>query len=159
MHKVAWCDPATDIHQRYQLPIPPCVTASSAMGLNLGVFRFLPTTHAKSNAKQMRSWFSRATWLLTCDWLHAQTAVHAGNYNAPVGPQLFWLREKPEDPQIEPHVGIKMVACLVSLVYTMYICGSCWNSQTWIKARGVGGLNSETQTKRYYCLLSEPQRE
>ena len=29
------------------------------------------------------------------------------NY-APDEPRLFLLREKPEDPQIEPHAGIKM---------------------------------------------------
>ena len=34
-------------------PIPPRVMVSSAMGLKLGVFRFLPTTHTKTNAKQM----------------------------------------------------------------------------------------------------------
>ena len=33
-------------------PIPPYVMASSATGLNLGVFGFLPTTHAKIHAKQ-----------------------------------------------------------------------------------------------------------
>ena len=37
--------------------------------------------------------------------------------NAPDNPRLFWLLEKPEDPQIEPHAGIKMVQSLVSLVY------------------------------------------
>ena len=35
----------TDIHQRSHTYIPPCVMASSAMGLNLGVFGFLLTTH------------------------------------------------------------------------------------------------------------------
>ena len=35
-------------------PISPYVMALSAMGLKLGVFRFLPTTHAKTNAIQMR---------------------------------------------------------------------------------------------------------
>ena len=39
--------------------IPPCVMASSAMGLRLGVFGFLPTTHAKTNAKRMRPWSLR----------------------------------------------------------------------------------------------------
>ena len=38
---------------------------------------------------------------------------------APNEPLLFWLQEKPEDPQIQPHAGIKMVQGLVSL---MYIC-------------------------------------
>ena len=33
---------------------------------------------------------------------------------APDEPQLFLLREKPEDPQIEPHAGIKMTQGLVS---------------------------------------------
>ena len=32
-----------------------CVMASSAMGLKLGVFKFLPTTHAKTNAMHPRS--------------------------------------------------------------------------------------------------------
>ena len=32
-------------------------------------------------------------------------------------PWLFWLREKPKDRQFEPHVGIKMVQALGSLVY------------------------------------------
>ena len=39
----------------------------------------LPTTHAKANAKQMRSRSSRAERLLTLDCLHVQFAVHAGN--------------------------------------------------------------------------------
>ena len=32
----------------------------------------------------------------------------------PDEPQLFLLREKPEDPQFEPHAGIKMAHGLVS---------------------------------------------
>ena len=31
--------------------------------------------------------------------------------------RLFWLREKPEDPQFEPHAGIKMAQILESPVY------------------------------------------
>ena len=34
--------------------------------------------------------------------------------------QLFWLWEKPEDPQFEPHIGVKMVQVLGS---PLYICG------------------------------------
>ena len=62
-----------------RLSIPPHVMASLAMRLNLGVFRFLPTTHAKANTKQMRSHSSCPTQLLMRDCLHTQTAVHAGN--------------------------------------------------------------------------------
>ena len=35
----------------------------------------------------------------------------------PDKPWLFWLREKPEDPQFEPHAGIKMVQVLGSPLY------------------------------------------
>ena len=71
----------TDKHQRYQTSYtaPGHVMASSAMRLNLGVFGFLPTTHAKANAKQMRSRSSRAARLSACDCFHAQPAVHAIN--------------------------------------------------------------------------------
>ena len=40
---------------------------------------------------------------------------------APDKPQLFWLQEKPEDPQFEPNAGIKMVQVLGSPVY-IYDC-------------------------------------
>ena len=36
---------------------------------------------------------------------------------APDKSRLFWLCEKPEDPQIQSHDGIKMTQGLVSLVY------------------------------------------
>ena len=35
-------------------------------------------------------------------------------YYAPDEPRLFLLREKPEDPQFEPHAGIKMAHGLES---------------------------------------------
>ena len=70
---------STDVHQRYRTSYTTHVMALSPMGPNLGVFWFLLTTHAKANAKQMRSRSSRAARLLTRDCLHAQTAVHAGN--------------------------------------------------------------------------------
>ena len=41
--------------------------------------------------------------------------------NAPDEPGLLRLWAKPEDPEIEPHAGIKMAQGLVSLVY---ICGN-----------------------------------
>ena len=36
---------------------------------------------------------------------------------APYEPWLFWLREKPKDPLIQPHAGNKMAQVLGSLVY------------------------------------------
>ena len=38
---------------------------------------------------------------------------------APDEPWLFWLRERPEDPQFETHAGIKMAQVLGS---PLYIC-------------------------------------
>ena len=59
--------------------IPPRVMALSAMGLKLRAFGFLPTTHAKTNAKQMhpQSWCTVQCFM--CVYLHAQTIVDAGD--------------------------------------------------------------------------------
>ena len=45
-------------------------------------------------------------------------------------PRLFRLREKPEDPQIEPKAGIKMAQVLVSLVYICMFCKESFRAQT-----------------------------
>ena len=52
-------------------------------------------------------------------YLHAQTAVHVSNIRT-WRTTIILITEKPEDPQFEPHAGIKMVEVLGSLVY---ICG------------------------------------
>ena len=38
---------------------------------------------------------------------------------APDEPRLFWLREKPEDPNLSPHAGIKMAQVLDLLCKSM----------------------------------------
>ena len=87
------------------------------MGLNLGVFRFLLTTHAKANIKQMRS---RSSHTAQC-FLRVFVFTLIPQYTHLTNHDYFDLiREKTEDPQIEPHEGIKMEQVLVSLVY---ICG------------------------------------
>ena len=62
---------------------------SSAMELQLGVFRFLPTTRAETNANKMRARSSRAMQRFTLTYLQA-----------PGKSQLFWLWEKNAIPQI-----------------------------------------------------------
>ena len=52
---------------------------SSAMGLKLGVFRFLLTTHASTNTKQMRRQSLQRRVAFSRVYLHAQTAVDAGD--------------------------------------------------------------------------------
>ena len=89
------------------------------MGLKLGVFGFVPITHAKTYVKQMRPLSSRAVRLFTRVYLHAQTAVDAGDI------RTWWttvilITGKLEDPQFEPHAGIKMAQVLGC---PLYICG------------------------------------
>ena len=68
---------------------------------------------------------SRAVHHFKHVYLHARTALDAGDKTtvvrqvtyAPDVPRLFWLRKMPEDPQFEPHAGIKMAQVLGSLVY------------------------------------------
>ena len=90
----------TDIHRRYQTFYTAPCNGIVSHGAQYGGLRVYG--HTKANAKQMRSRSLHAAWLLACDCFHAQPAVYAINY-APDEPRLFLLREKPEDPQIEPH--------------------------------------------------------
>ena len=66
---------STNIYERSQTSYTTRLMASSAMGLNLGVFGFLPTTHPKA----MCSRSLRVARRFTHVWLHVQTAVHASN--------------------------------------------------------------------------------
>ena len=77
--------------------IPPCVMASSAMGLKLGVFWFLPTTHtAHANKMHLRS--SRAMRRFMCGYFHTPTAIHTHLMNH----GYFDHRKNPETPNLRP---------------------------------------------------------
>ena len=68
-----------DVHGRSQT-IPPSVMASSAIyWLKLGVFGFLPTTHAKIDTTQMCPWSLPSMRRFTYVYLHAKTVVDAGD--------------------------------------------------------------------------------
>ena len=94
--------------------------ASSAMGLNLGVFGDFADHTCKSLRKANALMiFARHTVFYAClssraypQYMQVTQALN--------DPRLFWSGEKPEDLQIEPHAGIKMAEGLVSL---LYICG------------------------------------
>ena len=49
-------------------------------------------------------------------FVFAQTVVHAGNTRT-WWSMIILIMEKPEDPQIQPHAGVKMAQVPVSLVY------------------------------------------
>ena len=68
------------IHQRSQTSYTVPCNGAVSHGLNLEVFGFLQTEHAKICAKQMRSLSLRAVvQRFTRVCLHAQTVVHVGN--------------------------------------------------------------------------------
>ena len=99
-----------------KLPIPPHVMASSAMGLNLGVFGvFADHTHTQRNTKQMHSRSCRGAFYLSSR-SNCKTCIVIYTWRTTV----ILITGKPEDPQIQPHAGIKMAQVLGSLVY---ICG------------------------------------
>ena len=110
------CTPSQIYTRDPRPPIPPCIMVSPAMGLNLGVFGFLLTTRSKTNAKQMHSLSLHATWLFTCDCLHAQTTVHAINIRT-WRTTIILIMGKPDNPQFAPHGRIKLAQVLGSLVY------------------------------------------
>ena len=110
------------IYTRDPRPIPLCVMASSAMGLNLGIFWLLPITHAK----QMRS---RTGGLRMFVFTHRPQYMQVTQ--APDEPRLFWLREKPKGPQVMPHAGIKMAQVLWSQVF---ICECCFHTSLLLDA-------------------------
>ena len=62
--------------------------------------------HTKTNAKQMRSRSQCTVRRFTCVYLHAQIAVDAGDIHT-WQLQLFWLRVKPEDPNLSLMSGSK----------------------------------------------------
>ena len=80
-----------------RLPISPSVMASSSMRLNLGIFWFLPTTHTKINAKQMRSRLRAPYGDLRLFVFKLRSRYMHVTY-APDESWLCWLREKPQRP-------------------------------------------------------------
>ena len=81
--------------------IPPRVSTSSAMGLKLGVFGFVATTHIhmRGNTQTKCAYDLRASCSVSCVFISmlslSQTEVHC----APEESWLFWSWEKPEYTQ------------------------------------------------------------
>ena len=103
--------------------------ALSVMELQLGVFGFLLTTHAE--AQTNASTIKRV-------YLYTHTAVHS-----PWRIKVIFTAENPEYPQLEPHVGIKMMQVLGSPVY---ICGEAIAPQPSSSFMYGGHLNKGTFT-------------
>ena len=106
---------ATDIEKRSQNSYTTPCNCVVSHGLP-GVFGFLPTTHAETDANKMRSRSSCAVQRFKRVYLPSSDR---STYTRDKS-WLFWLREIPKYLQLEPHAGIKMVQVLGSPVY---ICG------------------------------------
>ena len=108
------CMPVTDIHveKRSQNSYITLCNGVITHGAPIGGIQVLLTTYAETNANKMRP------RTLCCGALHTclSSSSDSSRYT-PDESRVFWLREKPEYPQLEPHVGIKMAQVLGSLVY------------------------------------------
>ena len=92
-------------------------------GFKLGVFRFssLPTTHAKTDTKQMRSRSLYTVRCFTCVHLHAQIAVDAGDI-CTWQTTVILITGKPRIPPIWATCWDENGAgCGISLVYLWVI--------------------------------------
>ena len=110
---------------RYTTEIPDlllCVMPRQPWGSIWGsYFGCSLTTHTKTNAKPMSSQSSCTIQHFMCV-LSSSSDRCRFNDICTWWTALIWLWEKPEDPLIESHAGIKMAQVLRSLVY---ICGLC----------------------------------
>ena len=113
------------IYRRSQTSYTAPCNGVVSHGAQIGDLRVF-TDHTRKNKRKtnVSKIFARRAAFYTRFYLHAQTAVDAGD--APDESRLFRLREKPEDPQFEhkpedpqfePHAGRKMVQVLGSPVY------------------------------------------
>ena len=104
---------------RYPRPrVPPHVMASSALGLKLRVFGFLPITHAKHMQNECVHDFPMQCGVLCVSIFTLRPQYMQVTY-APDKPQLL-IMEKPKDPQFEPHVGMKMIWVLGSPLWVQH---------------------------------------
>ena len=97
--------------------ILPQVMASSAVGAQIRVFRFLPTMHPQTNTKLMYPRYlhgvRRFTHVLSSDHHRCKWHKHLKNCG-------YFDYRKTRGTQFEPHAGIKMAQVLQS---PLYICG------------------------------------
>ena len=94
----------------------------------------MPTMHAETKAKPMRPQSSRPVQRFT-KLLSAPSECSRWRRHPHQETWLFWLQEKPEDPQLEPHASIKMCNIL-PIEYNSYLLK--W--QVPVKALVAGGV-------------------
>ena len=92
-----------DIHGKSQTSYIATCNGVISHGLKLGVFWFLPTTHAKTNAMQMCPWSLRAVQPFTCVYPNAKTTCRWHTWWTTV----ILIMGKTRRPQFKPHAGIK----------------------------------------------------
>ena len=132
---------------RYSRKIPDLVYHSGVVSHRAqigGLWVFADNTRRK----KMRPQSSRAVQHFMCVCLHPQTAVDAGDIRTQ-HPQLFWLKwEKPEDPQSEPHAGIKW-----HKNHANYVLHN--NINAWV----IWGHMKKAARTEWNCLPSRPTKQ
>ena len=115
--------PLTDIKGRSQTPYtaPSNSHVSHDNGAQIRVFGFSPTTQVQKQAQNKCVHDLCAPCSILCAFIFMLRPQLMQVTCAPDKSQLFWLRKEPENPQFEPHAGIKMAQILGS---PLYICGA-----------------------------------
>ena len=108
---------STDKHQRSQTSYTTLCNGVISHAAQFGGLQVFADHTRKTN---MFTIFVRR--VAFCAWL--SSCSDRGTY-APDEPWLFWLQEKPEDPQIEPRARIKMAQGLVYLWYDQINSSDC----------------------------------
>ena len=111
----------TDIHQRSQTSYTKLCYGVFSHRVQLGGLR-VSADHIRKIACKTNTYTIFARGAAFCACLSSRS--DCGTY-PPDEPRLFWLPEKPKDPQIQSHVGIKMAQVLGSLVYICDIYLDC----------------------------------
>ena len=117
----------------------------------IGVFGFLPTTHAKTHAKQMHPRSSHAVQHFTHVYLHTWTAADAGDIHT-WRTTFILITRKTRRPLIWAHVGIKMAQVLGSLVYiygsgTSLLCTGGYTRDCRLRRARAVALHINSSTK------------
>ena len=123
----------TDKHQRYQTSYTAPCNGVISHGAQFGVLRIFADHTRKSKCKT-----NALTIFTHRPAFNAWLSSHSGRPQymhvtyAPDEPRLFCFREKSEDPQIEPHAGIKMAQAYgISGVYLWLLYQDCIVWPSW----------------------------
>ena len=102
------CDSSTDIQGRSQTSYTALCNGVVSHGLKLGVFWFLPSTHARTQYNTNASTiFARHGRFYACSSSHSTDRSRCRWYTHLTNHGYLWLRENPNNPNLGPMQGSK----------------------------------------------------